>query len=114
MAPPAPGRRADGLAKAQIEYVAMPPPTHSGTHATDLRLSIRLIKGIAQRLYTSEIFPLASVKYMVMTWQAGSQVIGDAKDPDDEEVCPGADGGEVNEEEYNRSVHVISGLLALR
>jgi len=71
-------------------------------HTTDQACSISSIKGIAQRLYTSEIFPLASVKFMVMTWQAGPQVMDDVKDPDDDEACPGADGGEVDEEEYNR------------
>lgn len=39
---------------------------------------------------------------MLMTWEAGPQVIGDIKDPDDEEACPGTDGEEVDEEEYNR------------
>jgi len=39
---------------------------------------------------------------MLMTWQGSSQVIADVKDPDDEEACPGADGGEVDKEEYNR------------
>ena len=63
--------------------------------------SVSSIKQIARRLYTSEIFPLASVKFMLMAWQAGPQVICDVKDPDDEGVCPGADGGEVDEEEYN-------------
>ena len=38
---------------------------------------------------------------MLMTWQGSSQVIADVKDPDDEEACPGADGGEVDKEEYN-------------
>ena len=64
-------------------------------------LSFSTIKGIAQRLYASEIFPLASVKFMLMTWQASTQVMDDVKDPDDEGPCPGADGGEVDEEEYN-------------
>ena len=63
---------------------------------------ISSIKKVAQRLYTSEIFPLASVKFMLMSWQASPQVIGDVKDPDDEGACPGADGGEVDEEEYTR------------
>jgi len=35
-----------------------------------------------------------------MAWQGSSQVIANVKDPDDE-ACPGADGGEVDEEEYN-------------
>jgi len=68
----------------------------------------RSIKGIAQRLYASEIFPLVSVKFMLMSWQASSQVIGDVRDPDDEEACPGTDGGEVDEEEYKRYVHALA------
>jgi len=64
--------------------------------------SISSIKGIAQRLYISEVFPLASVKFMLMSWQGSSQVIANVKDLDDEEVCPRADGGEVDKEEYNR------------
>ena len=48
---------------------------------------------------------------MVMTWQADPQVIGDVKDPDDEGACPGTDGGEVDEEEYNRYVHLTAGPL---
>jgi len=64
--------------------------------------SISSIKGIAQRLYASEVFPLASVKFMLITWQASSQVMDDVNDPDNEGVCPGTDGGEVDEEEYNR------------
>jgi len=39
---------------------------------------------------------------MLVAWQAGPQVIGNVKDPDDEEACPRVDGGEVDKEEYNR------------
>jgi len=101
MSPPPPRSRANELTEAQIEYVAYSPLPHQ--HMLLMApSSVSSIKGIAQRLYTSEAFPLVSVKFMLMTWQGSSQVIADVKDPDDEETCPGADGGEVDEEEYNR------------
>jgi len=98
----APASTPTKLAKAQIEYAACPPLPNGTCDQWVYPYPFSSIKGIAQRLYASEIFPLASVKFMLMTWQASPQVIDDVKDPDDEGPCPGADGGEVDEEEYNR------------
>lgn len=60
-------------------------------------------------MFTTELYPLASLSFTLLTWQSRGSGMDAPTDPDDEAAPPTSQGEQeyLTEDEYNRYANII-------